>query len=384
MIKPEQLKQFPKRRLKPEDGISITANLWEEEHNFHRASLKFHRLLSHGPGILKGLEVVASDPPDRSVYIMPGAATDHAGNIIVVDEPIIFDIGNKSDGLMYLLISYGEAAIRQGVDTTEAENARFIQADLTVEAQPDQPDTPYIEVARLIRKDRKSPIYNAKDGHYPQPNEIDLRYRSEIGGSPCQVFTAGSVLLAKSGKADPQKGLHALMKSFNRDDGFCGGYRLAVDQGLSFQEIQPLTLLYCAIDSSTTFKKEDMDAIYHFSQSGGTILFENVAGPGNEMPPDLGKLFDSLAIKVAEPGTGHPVLETPYLFSTPPSGFDATADHVFKVGDGIIYSDAFYAGLWQAQSKQGPPSRDLIRSALEWGVNITMFAIRRRRNTTGE
>ena len=384
MINPKQLKTYPTRRLKPEDGISITAALWEEEHNFHHTSLKFHRLMSHGSGILQGLEVVASDPPDRSIYIMPGAAADPAGNIIIVDEPIIYDIGNKSDGLMHLLISYGEAVARQGDSPNQAENARFVQAALTVEAHTVLPDTPYIEVARLIREDRKSPIYNAKDAHHPRPNQIDLRYRSEIGGAAHQVMSAGSVLLAKSGNIDPGKGLQALMNSFNRHDGYYSGRRLVFNLGLSFQEIETLILLYCAVDSSTKFSKEDMDALYHFTRAGGTALFENVDGPGSDMPSDLEKLLDSLAIKIKEPEAGNPILETPYLFSEPPTGFDNAAASIFRIGSGIIYTNAFYAGLWQAQSKQGPPSRELIRSAQEWGANLIMFAAQRHNDVTGE
>ena len=72
----ELLNSYPLKRIKPSDGLAITAEVWEEAHEYHRHNHRYHTMLGHGPGILSGLEVIASDPPDTSIYISPGVAID--------------------------------------------------------------------------------------------------------------------------------------------------------------------------------------------------------------------------------------------------------------------------------------------------------------------
>ena len=87
MTEPDFLKDNPTRRIKAVDGMAVTADVWEEAHDYHRRQAEMHARFGHGAGILTGLEVVASDPADTAVYIRPGVAIDHEGRTIVVAEP---------------------------------------------------------------------------------------------------------------------------------------------------------------------------------------------------------------------------------------------------------------------------------------------------------
>ena len=98
----ELLQRYPTKRIKPVDGMAVTSEVWEEAHEYHRQSQGCHALFSHGPGILAGLEVIASDPPDTSVYILPGIAIDPVGQTIVLPQPVAYDIGHEMEGLLYL------------------------------------------------------------------------------------------------------------------------------------------------------------------------------------------------------------------------------------------------------------------------------------------
>ena len=51
--------------------MAVTAQVWEEAHEYHRQQLRFHALLSHRPGILAGLEVIASQPPGSRCTCCP-------------------------------------------------------------------------------------------------------------------------------------------------------------------------------------------------------------------------------------------------------------------------------------------------------------------------
>ncbi len=72
------------KRLHPTDGMAVTAKVWAEAHAYHRLRQQAHLALAHGAGILSGLEVIASDPPDGTVYILPGSAIAPNGELILV------------------------------------------------------------------------------------------------------------------------------------------------------------------------------------------------------------------------------------------------------------------------------------------------------------
>ena len=76
MFNREVLGLFPRKRIRAVDGMAVTADVWEEAHDYHRQINRLHTLLYHGAGIVTGLDVIASDPADSSVYVLPGLAMD--------------------------------------------------------------------------------------------------------------------------------------------------------------------------------------------------------------------------------------------------------------------------------------------------------------------
>src|SRR5512137_2875911 len=119
-------KQYPFQRIKPYDGMVVTSDVWDEAHTYHRRQQRYHNLLNHEPGILIGLEVIASDPPDSAVYIQPGIALDAAGQVIVVPESLAFDLG-AAQGPLYLVLSYDESQPKAEDSATPAEDATDVK-----------------------------------------------------------------------------------------------------------------------------------------------------------------------------------------------------------------------------------------------------------------
>ena len=161
MVDKKMLANYPLKRLKPVDGLAITADIWNEAHEYHRLQLQYHDLLRHGPGIIAGLEVIASDPPDSSVYILPGMALDARGELIVLTEPAAFDFG-QTQGPLYLLLSYAEGRPEQ-----DAEGGPlYIHAQFSVEALATHSGDQFIELARVHRNGDK-PVTAAASFEFP-------------------------------------------------------------------------------------------------------------------------------------------------------------------------------------------------------------------------
>ena len=380
MITPEQLQSFPTKRIKPVEGMAVTADVWEESHEYHRQHQRLHALFSHGPGIVTGLEVMASDPPDSAVYILPGIAVDPGGQTIVLTQPLSYDIGRTSEGRLYLLLAYNESRPR-AVDGTLQEGAPlYVHAEFSIEAVAALPDTPYVELARLKRQGRAAPLTDAKDAAHPGLNEIDRRFRREIGAALETPFSLGVVHL---GGFDERHRLGAdyLARAVSQSH----GRRVWVDDGVTLAPgLETYTLVYLVGHAAFQLTPGEMNALYACLQGGGTLFVEGCRRGTQGDPPSHASLVDmlsSLGIKLEKLPPGHSLLTEPSLFAAPPAGFETGGTPAIGVGEGAIYSTGDYGCLWQGERRSGAASREDIRSALEWGGNLIAFAEARRRKT---
>ncbi|NJL87281.1 MAG: hypothetical protein HC886_16975 [Leptolyngbyaceae cyanobacterium SM1_1_3] len=88
-------------RLQIEDGLLITAERWQQAHNYHRQRQNFHFQSLSRAGIVCGLGVSVIPAPasiearyrdQRWVQVQAGVAIDPEGNPIVVPQPEAFRI----------------------------------------------------------------------------------------------------------------------------------------------------------------------------------------------------------------------------------------------------------------------------------------------------
>ena len=103
-------------RIKYFTGKLMTVRDFEEEQVYHIEKRKHHHRYLHGYGIVCGLRVVPTQPPQRRyVMVEPGVALDPWGSDIVVCKPTEFeltgegepDLRDKSNSL-YVVIKYRE------------------------------------------------------------------------------------------------------------------------------------------------------------------------------------------------------------------------------------------------------------------------------------
>ncbi|MBI9043730.1 MAG: DUF4159 domain-containing protein [Anaerolineaceae bacterium] len=347
---------FPKTKVKPYDGMSITSEVWGKAHGEHRMAKQAHDLYFHGPGIVTGLEVQANDPPDQYVFISPGVAVDSAGNVIVLTEPVAYDFGNAVEGELFLLLGHGEREIgaSQG-------DVKYIQDEFVVAARPSIPKRPAVELARVTVSHKGNVIKNASNLAHPGVEEIDMRYRDQIGPEEKRIVKTAIHLLGKEMPADVIFGWDFLNRECKRSS----NYQLIIDNQVPLDSaLSKYSLLYLAGSGAFKLNKSEQSELKKFLDQGNGIIIEAF----DEAAEESFKPFltgTNITLKpVAEYDS---LLKNPFLFNAAPEGSQGSK---VLLGKGIIYSTAQYSVAWGGNVSAGTGSRTDIRSALEWGVNM--------------
>ncbi len=367
----EVLKQYPMRRIKSADGMAVTAAVWEEAHEYHRQIQGLHTLFSHGVGILSGLEVIASDPPDTSLYILPGVAIDQNGQSIILSQPVAYDLGYDMDGLLYLVLSYDESQPKSDNGSQEGDPL-FIHGEFSISAQAVLADTPGVELARVRRSKRESILLNAPNPIRPGADEIDLRFRREVG-APQDVSIAISYLGEVSDKKHGRGAAH-LAQAINHG----GNYRVTIEDNVAIGPgIVTNTLIYLVGQGSFELSDGVMNGLRNYVSRGkGTLFIESMDEAAEK---SFLKFLTAKSMKPSTLEAGHRLLSQPYLFAAPPAGFETQEKPKITISEGVIFSTNNYGFLWQGERQGRMASREEIRSATEWGENIITYAVNRQR-----
>ena len=368
----ELLQHYPAKKIAPFDGMAITAAVWEDAHNYHYRSQELHTLFAHGAGILTGMEVIASDPPDTSLYILPGIAVDQLGQTIVLPQPVAYDIGHDLEGLFHLMLNYGESRPRSETGNRLEGAPTYTHREFSISVQAVLNDLPGIELARIRRSSRDSVLVNAKSSIFPGADEIDLRFRREVGASP-EVKVAVSYL---GNVTDPRhgRGTTYLAQNINH----LGKYRVIVEDNVAVGPgIVTNTLVYLVGQGSFELNAAVMNGLRNYVYKGkGTLLLESI---DEAAEASFMKFLTAKDMKPKPVELGHSLLAHPYFFAAPPAGYQTEGKPRIEVGEGVIFSANNYGLVWQGERRGRLASREEIRSAIEFGGNIITSAVERRR-----
>lgn len=375
----ELLGLLPRKRLHAVDGMAVTANVWEEAHEYHRLLDRLNTVLLHGAGIIAGLEVIASDPADSSVYVLPGYAVDGIGQPIVVPEPRAYDLG-EAEGVLYLIITYSESRPQSTGNRVQEDGPRYVHLQYTLEAVEDLPETPYLELARVWRRDGDKPIIAAKQPLAPRENEIDLRFRREIGVtvSPPAV-SIGVVTLRGAEGSRHDEGMMNVAAAMRHH----GQVTAWIDRSVPLDaELSRFDLLYVVGRDAIEFSTEEMTRLHAFWQAGGVIFYESCRRDQAQGSPPADEaargLFEAFGVQLSTLKPPHGLFTEPYLFAQPPVGFEMQGNPQLSVGEGVILSQADYGCLWRGERRGRPATRAEIRDALEWGTNLAIWSAAQR------
>jgi len=366
------LQALPSKKIKPVDGMAVTADVWEEAHDYHQRMQQAHVMAFHGAGIVAGLEVIASDPPDTAVYILPGVAVDPLGQMIVLPQPVAYDIGHEMEGLLYLLLSYGEGRPRADKDVKQSDGPLYVHAEFSVAARTTLPNAPYVELARVQRRKRDDNFSDAPNPAQPGFNEIDLRFRREIG-APREIRIAvcylGEVKEKKQGR-----GAASLAHALNQR----GRYFVTVEDDARLAPgVEANTLIYLVGQGKFELGTGQINGLTNYVNKGkGTLFIESTDAASHAA---FQSLFATMNLKPDALEAGYWLLTEPNLFAAPPPGFEPESTPEILFTDGVIFSAGNYGLAWQGEIKSGVPSREYLRSVAEWGENIITYAWERHR-----
>ena len=376
MSAPHLLRSYPGRRVSAFDGMAVTADVWQEAHNYHLYHERLHALSTHGVGIVTGLEIIASEPASQIVYILPGVAIDPSGNMLVVAEPTPYDLSSYQPGMLHILISYDESR-PQPINGRHGDSPYYVYTGFNIETVLATPDSPLVELARINRVNVEQPITNAVDNR-PGHNQIDLRYRPRVVTWQGQRTHIGLHALNQMSTPHHARGITNLVTHI----GNAPWHDAWIDDGVTLLgDLSRYTILSLVAKASFQLEVDQINALYRFVQGGGTLFLESCRREGGNAPVSdnlLRDIADSLGVRLEAVKMGHPLLSTPNLFATSPVGFETQGTSALWAGEGLIFSTADYGCLWAGERRTGACSREEIRSAFEFGENLVAYAQRRR------
>jgi hypothetical protein len=351
---------FPKTQIKPYDGMPVTAEIWAQAHGEHRQALQAHDVVFHGAGIIQGLEVVANDPPDQYLFVLPGVAVDPAGNVIVLTEPIAYDFGNATEGNLLLLLGSGEREISDGQN-----DIRQVQKEYVIAARPNLPKRPVVELARVRLSKRGNPIHNPLYPAHPGMEEIDLRYRLHVGRDPQQQVR---VAVCPQGQ-EPPAGMLAGWDFLAQECKRTSPYRLIVDSGLPLTaDLLYYEIVYLPVSGPVQFDPAGLKNLKTVVDTGRALFVEALDEAAEQ---SLRLLWNELNVSLSPVTADHPLMQTPFLFNILPNG--RQAGKVLACNQ-VIYSDAGYSLAWSGRVA-GKGGRAEIRAAHEWGINLVQYCL---------
>jgi hypothetical protein len=369
---------LPTRRVHAMDGMAVTADVWGEAHDYHHRHALAHARYGHGAGILGGLDVVAGDPPDTTVYIRPGLALDPVGQPIILNEPLTYDIAQAQAGPLYLLLSYSESLPRlpEADGVLPEGTPMYVHSQYGVDAVTALPRGPHVELARVRRSERGAVVRNALDPQAPGLDEIDLRFRRQAGLPAAAPAALGVAHLGGAGDTHTRGARH-LARALR-----AAGRTAWVDDAVALRGgLESYSLLYLVGHNGFTLAADEMNALYAYLQGGGTVLAEACrrdAKAATAAEKSFNDLFASLGLRLEDLPAGHALLHEPNLFAAPPAGFETDAGAGLRLSGGLIFSTADYGCLWGGERRSGAAGREAIRAAHEFGANMLAYAEGRR------
>src|SRR4030042_595062 len=158
---PKNIDKLTLKRVNPFQGLIIDDAIWRDSHEYHRNHQRLHSLAIHGPGIIAGLEVIASQSPDLSIIINPGIGIDPAGNTIIVAKPQSYQILTRDAGTIYITMQFREIPTGPYQPPEGGQPTRILEA-YRIQERNNLPDEPYLELARIDFDPANKAISNAR------------------------------------------------------------------------------------------------------------------------------------------------------------------------------------------------------------------------------
>ncbi len=339
-------------------GLVIDVDTWATAHDYHRSHLQLHLLSLHGAGVAQGLEVLPTDPPSNNLVIEPGIGIDSLGNVVVMPERQQISIGDDS-GLCFVVLDYVESIPPAGPDRRDTR-AR-IKEDSRLRVVRAAPDSNSIELARVAVGAEAKQLIPAANPWAPAENEIDLRFRPQLHPAAPRPVSIALLVCGDETKINPS---HMLgFQFFLRELEFAGFRPLLAPA--SEDVVPEADLIYITAASDASVSSALIKRIRERVSQGSWLLVDP-CGSETGMLEAFNPLLKVDEAKTAR--TENLVLGSRFVFGTAPPGAFPTRKLLW--GENVILSPCDYGCAWSGRRGEDVFQRDLVRAALEFGVNV--------------
>jgi hypothetical protein len=386
----DNLSKSQLKRVNPFPGLIIDAEIWRDAHEYHRSQQKLHIQAFHQSGIVQGLEVKASSPPDLSVTIEPGMGADSEGNMIIVSEPQLYHLQTRKRGVVYLIIQFREIPVGPLQPLDGGQPTRIMEAYRIQECDK-FPSEPFLELARIDFDPTIRAVKDAISSDGFNKNEVVLSYRIdakqpgiEKPGST-QIEAAGDyrnrVKLAHMVLGEAERELHtAGLKNLVREIKYRYNFVAELEENIPLTiDINRFDVLYLTGNGRFELTQEKQGILGNFLKTGGTIFAEGCSAgdgeegikAGREFGLAVNRLAGQLKYRLGTIQRQHPLLSAIHVFPEAPRGAQSAT---LLEGDPLFYSGNDYGCAWQGGYPSVALPREAIRGAFEMGANILAYA----------
>jgi hypothetical protein len=412
-------------RLYIHDGLLINAERWQQSHRYHRQHQNFQYQCLYQPGIVYGLGVtiVPNQPNGRLLRVKAGVAIDIEGNPIVVQEAMDFWLQSTPKVgetlLVYLVANYVDPDQRRNVTKAERVQESFELIEKTQLAPQD------VEICRIHLTEGNAKIQIPQNVFTPTSNSLDLRHRvypivhSEFHVQVGQVINnQPNDEIALNNWMDLLSSLPALYPRLSGDPTVMS----YTTNTLARAGVLNCQLLHLSYQTMLNLSEDALHCLKTYMAEGGTILVTIDFSQANLLEmlnlrrelclgyaqTEEDRSFDAKtreALKAAvsdydsdiddrlqeieaplrnkftiDPSYGgelaydHPLRRRPFLFSQ----FPCQQKHPVYVKNwgGLVYMVGDLSLVWGLHG-DFDCSREILRSAQEFGINLLHFAAQR-------
>jgi Domain of unknown function (DUF4159) len=381
-------------RVVPFRGLLVDENTWQDSHEYHRNQMRFHLMALHGVGIVGGLDVVASNPPDMNLTVRPGLAIDSDGRMLLLNEAQTVNVPRQlSMTMMYVSLEYKESPtqMQNVTDGGTPQISRLVE-ECEVRVSPEASATG-VELARINIEPNSRQLRNAANNRQAGNNEIDVSHRLLIGdrsgtGAGGRGRPSITVGLVRHGTATGTEwklhteGVRRLLRDTSSltelDTGLLDGISLTDEN-----QVRNCKLLYITGNNTLRFSPEEENALRRHLDRGGVLWLDAYrfgvpSGAPDEFSRGATELAQRLGRQLQPLRPGHPLLTAQYLFAAPPTALDPSG--TVLEGNRLIITTGDYGSLWEGKGQAGtePPTREVLRAAQEFGANALFLALGKR------
>lgn len=190
----------PLQRLQVNDGMLITADHWQIAHSYHRQRQAIHYESLHTGGIASGLGVSIGPIPEaaasqyrrpRWLTIQPGLAIDDFGNPVVVAQAESYYLSAQptESTLIYVVLKYSDP---RHLERSLEPGAAVVQEAFQIVEKDSPAVAGEIELCRVQLLPDAEGIAPPRDVFVPGDNQLDLRYRPVLDVRAQQQLTLSS------------------------------------------------------------------------------------------------------------------------------------------------------------------------------------------------